>query len=84
MDIYEPQEDSFLLEKQVKKYALGRVLDLGTGSGIQALAAAKNKLVWEVVAVDINPDAVNFVGERANNSESKKIRTLVSDLFSKV
>ena len=56
--IYEPREDSFLMEKAVKKYAYGKVLDMGTGSGIQAIAAAKNKKVKSVIAVDINKEAV--------------------------
>jgi methylase of polypeptide subunit release factors len=41
MAIYEPQEDSFLLQKVLKEYAFGRVLDMGTGSGIQALTAMR-------------------------------------------
>ena len=34
----------------------GRLLDMGTGTGIGAIAAAQ--LGYEVVAVDLNPDAV--------------------------
>src|SRR3989338_7359534 len=37
--IYEPREDSDLLKKWVLKLVSGRVLDMGTGSGVQALAA---------------------------------------------
>ncbi len=58
MDIYEPAEDSYLLQEVVREEVHGRVLDVGTGSGIQALSAAKSSRVREVVAVDINPDAV--------------------------
>ena len=43
--IYVPREDSFLLAKFVEKYAFGKVLDMGTGSGIQAESALKNKAV---------------------------------------
>lgn len=69
--IYEPQEDSFLLEKYVKKYASGKVLDMGTGSGIQAKAALRK--TKDVLAVDINEEAV------------KKLKNArVSDLFSNV
>jgi len=56
--IYEPREDSFLMEKAVKKYAYGKVLDMGTGSGIQAIAAAKNKNVRSITAADINKEAI--------------------------
>ena len=57
MDIYEPAEDSYLLQKYVKELAIGRVLDMGTGSGIQAITALKNLQVRLVLAVDINPEA---------------------------
>ncbi|MBS3108106.1 methyltransferase [Candidatus Woesearchaeota archaeon] len=75
--MYEPEEDSYLLEKQVKKYAKKgmKVLDLGTGSCIQALAAKENGA--EVLAADINPEAVNL-------AKAKGIESIKSDLFSKV
>lgn len=73
--IYEPREDSFLLEKYVKKFAHGKVLDMGTGSGIQALAA-KTKTP-DVLAVDSNPEAVAQVKKLG-------INTIQSDLFSSV
>lgn len=55
-EIYIPREDSYLLAEQVKKFAKGRVLDVGTGSGIQALTAKEAGA--EVLATDINPEAV--------------------------
>lgn len=73
--IYEPQEDSFLLRKYVLVYAHGRVLDMCAGSGIQALAALEK--TPNVLAVDLDEDAVNFV-------KSKGVKSKVSDLFSKV
>jgi release factor glutamine methyltransferase len=73
--IYEPQEDSILLQKYVRKYAHGRVLDMGTGSGIQALTALEK--TPDVLAVDIDEDAVRFV-------KSKGVNAHISNLFSKV
>lgn len=73
--IYEPAEDSFLLQKYVKKYAYGKVLDIGTGSGIQALTSLEK--TKDVVAVDIDPSAVKLLKE-------KGIKAKVSDLFSNV
>lgn len=73
--IYEPEEDSWLLEKYVKKLAKGKVLDMGTGSGIQAEAASLN--TSDILAVDINPEAVKHVKE-------KGIQALQSDLFKNV
>lgn len=78
---YEPREDSFLLQEQVKKLAKGSVLDIGTGSGIQAEAAAKKKSVTRVVAVDIDKGAVEFCRQTIRD---KKIIFAVSDLFAKI
>lgn len=73
--IYEPSEDSFLLEKYVKIFAKGSVLDVGSGSGIQALAAlTKTK---NVIAADIDFKVVDFL-------KSKGINAIQSDLFSNV
>ncbi len=55
--VYEPREDSFLLEEAVEKYAEGSVLDLGTGSGIQGIAAALNGCM--VTFSDIDENALN-------------------------
>ena len=56
--MYSPQEDSYMLLEQLKKYAKGKVLDMGTGSGIQALEAAKKENVESVLAVDINKKVI--------------------------
>ena len=73
--IYEPQEDSYLLEKYVKKYARGKVLDLGTGSGIQAKAALEN--TKNILAADINKEAVEYC-------KTQGINTIQSNLFSNI
>jgi len=77
--VYEPREDSFLLKKYVKKFAYGNVLDIGTGSGILALEAAKKGDVKKVVGLDIDKDAVEYCKK---NIKKKKIDFFVSDLFS--
>jgi len=73
--IYKPQEDSYLLEKYAKKYAKGKVLDLGCGSGIQSKAVLEN--TKDVLAADINSEAVAFC-------KSQGINTIQSDLFSNI
>jgi HemK-related putative methylase len=78
---YSPREDSFLLEKYVKKLASGAVLDVGTGSGIQAVAAARKKSVRKVVSVDIDAGAIEHCKRKI---VSRKITFLLSDLFSSV
>jgi len=79
--MYEPREDSLLLQEQVKKYAIGNVLDVGTGTGIQAITAAKKRKVSRVVAVDISKDTIDFCKREIKN---RKIDFVVSDLFSNV
>jgi release factor glutamine methyltransferase len=81
MPVYPPREDSFLLEKYVKKLASGAVLDVGTGSGIQAVAAARKKSVRKVVSVDIDAGAIEHCKRKI---VSRKITFLLSDLFSSV
>lgn len=73
--IYEPNDDSFLLKEFVLQYAYGSVLDMGTGSGIQAEAALTK--TSNVIAVDINPEVVS-------HCQRKGIHTVRSDLFEKV
>ena len=75
MFLYEPREDSELLVKYVKKHARGVVLDMGTGSGIQAIGAIEKGA--EVLAVDVNKEAVE-------HCEKKGINALQSDLFENV
>ena len=82
--IYEPREDSILLEKQVSKLALGRVLDLGTGSGIQALTLIKSPYVREVVAADISKGAIEKLNEQIKKQRLRKIKVPHSDLFEQV
>lgn len=56
------------------------VLDVGTGSGIQAIVAAET--ARETVAVDINPEAVRCARENAQaNGVGGKVAVLESDLF---
>ena len=79
--VYEPMEDSALLERYVRKYAIGKVLDVGTGSGIQAIAAAQNEDVENVLAIDVQKDVIDYCKK---NIKHEKIKFLQSDLFNKV
>lgn len=83
-EIYEPAEDSYLLERFVKEKAFGRVLEIGTGSGILAIVAAKSINVRNVLAVDINPKAVEFVSFEAKKNNLQRFKVIESDLFSNV
>ncbi|MDP3733684.1 MAG: methyltransferase [Nanoarchaeota archaeon] len=81
MDIYEPAEDSYLLQKVVRHYAMGRILDMGTGSGIQALSAMEAPNTKEIIAVDINQDAVDRLNNEVRERKLRKIKAVHGNLF---
>ena len=75
--IYPPREDSFLLEREVKKCAKGKsFLDLGTGSGIQAKAAKAAK-AESILCADINEEALKEL-------KAQGFSTIKSNLFSNI
>ena len=77
--LYEPREDSFLLSGVVKRFCRGKVLDMGTGTGIQTQAALKSGKATESTAVDVNPECRESV-----KKISGSIRFVCSDLFKKL
>ncbi|MBI2541409.1 methyltransferase [Candidatus Woesearchaeota archaeon] len=79
--VYDPQEDSNMLEKHVRRLARGKVLDMGTGSGIQAIAAAQKNEVENVLAADIQKGVIDYCKKNIRNP---KIKFIQSDLFEKV
>lgn len=84
-NVYTPLEDSTMLADAVTKYAHGDVLDMGCGSGIQGITAAKNKKVTKVTCVDFSPHALRAAKANAKaNKVDKKIKFIKSNLFDKV
>ena len=79
--IYEPQEDSYMLAEAVKNYAHGKVLDIGTGSGIQGIAALKKDDVNNILFSDINPECIKHVKSIVKD---KRARFIVYDLFNNI
>jgi len=75
--IYEPREDSFLLEEQVKKYAKNKsVLDIGSGSGIIAKATISSG-AKSVLATDVDKESIDHLRKIGLN-------VINSNLFDKV
>lgn len=73
------------LQRHVERKARGVVLDVGTGSGIQAIAAALKPEVTRVVAVDENSKALEEARENATSAGVwKKIEFRQGDLFESV
>ncbi|MCX6767998.1 MAG: methyltransferase [Candidatus Micrarchaeota archaeon] len=83
--VYAPREDSFLLAEAVEKFAAGRVLDMGTGCGIQGITAARKKEVNAVVSADAGKEALEAARANAGkNGAGGKITFVQTDLFSAV
>ena len=84
-DVYRPREDSYLLAEHVRSLVHGEVLDMGTGSGIQAVEAAEKPGVTRVVAVDVNPAAVESARRlMESRGVAGKVEFVASDLFENV
>jgi len=81
--VYEPAEDSFLLATYASSLS-GRVLEIGCGSGIASLSAARANPANNVLGLDINPAAVECAQANAAANNIKNARFLQSDLFSAV
>jgi len=80
MSIYEPAEDSYLLSnslanilKEQKPEKTISILDMGSGSGIQAKICRKLKFK-NILTADINPEAVNHL-------KKQKFKAIKSNLF---
>lgn len=75
--IYTPAEDSYLLEKYVKKYSKNKsFLDMGSGSGIQIKSALSAGASY-VLASDINQEVINKL-------KSENFNAIQSDLFKNI
>jgi release factor glutamine methyltransferase len=78
--VYEPSEDSFLLANAASHLSAGsKVLEVGCGSGIASLTAAKSGC--SVIGVDISKDAVGCATSNAKLNKLKNTLFFVSDLF---
>ncbi|WP_088348612.1 MULTISPECIES: 50S ribosomal protein L11 methyltransferase [Rhodomicrobium] len=67
-----------LIDRLAKKQGIWRMLDLGTGSGVLSIAAAKS-LCGDIVASDIDPVAIAVAKENfARNGVSAEITPVVA------
>ena len=77
--VYPPGSDSVLLAEAVPARSDERVLDLCTGSGIQALQVALRARA--VVAVDIGPRAAAIAALNAQLNEARCVEVRQGDLY---
>lgn len=80
-EVYNPSDDSYLLLKVVDVSPEERFLEMGPGTGLLSIHAAK--LGAKVTAADVNPHAVECTKRNAAKN-SVRIDTFKSDLFEKV
>ena len=82
-DVFNPKFylTSEFMARHVRVRPQDEVLDVGTGSGIQAITAGRT--ARKVIAVDINPHAVRCARENvARNGVAASVQVLEGDLFS--
>ena len=78
--VYEPAEDTFLIAENLNVNNEDTVLDVGTGCGILAVLATEK--AKKVVAVDINPHALECAkGNAETNGVTEMVEFRLGDLF---
>src|SRR3989344_177490 len=77
--MYEPREDSYLIEKYVKEFAHGEVLEIGCGSGILMEAALKKSK--DVEGVDVDDEAVGYCKKKGLNVKKSNLFENVKGKF---
>jgi len=80
-EVYNPSDDSYLLLKVVEVPPDGSLLEMGTGTGLVAVHAAR--LGVKVTAVDISPHAINCARRNATRN-NVRLEIVRSDLFDKI
>ncbi|MDR3063357.1 MAG: methyltransferase [Methanobrevibacter sp.] len=81
-NVYEPSDDSFLLAENLMVGKNDKVLEIGTGTGIIAITASK--IAKNVVATDINYDALEIAEKNIKSNKIKNIELKFGDLFNPV
>ncbi len=81
-DVYEPDDDTFLLLENINAKKTDTVLEIGIGTGIVSLFLAK--IAGHVTGVDINPTAVRLAGKNAELNSITNVKIFKSDLFEKI
>lgn len=69
------------IDKLLKTKSVNNILDLGTGSGILAIAASKLSKA-SIYASDIDPDSVRIATENSQNNSASHLKIYLSEGFS--
>lgn len=80
--VYEPSDDSYLLAENLIINNGEKVLEIGSGSGLVAMYASK--MTDEIVATDINFNAIELAEKNFMSNNIENIQLLFGDLFEPV
>lgn len=80
--VYEPSDDTFLLFENLIIKPEENVLEIGTGSGIIAIHASK--IAKEVIATDINFNAIELAEKNLIANNIKNVQLVFGNLFEPV
>ncbi len=82
-EVYEPAEDSGLLAFHSRNLK-GKILEIGTGSGLVSILNAKTNPDNQITATDISPEALKCARKNAESNGIRNISFLQSNLFEKI
>jgi release factor glutamine methyltransferase len=80
--VYQPAEDTYLLAENLQIEKRCKVLEIGTGTGIIAIIAAKKAQI--VIATDINPHAIDCAVKNIIINQTFNVELRKGDLFEPV
>lgn len=77
--VYEPSDDTFLLAENLQVKRMSNTLEIGTGTGIIAIMAARKARM--VIATDINPHALNCTLKNIITNKAFNVELREGDLL---
>jgi release factor glutamine methyltransferase len=80
--VYQPAEDTFLLAENLQVERRKRVLEIGTGTGLISIIAARK--AGMVIATDINPHAIKCAAKNIIANKTFNIELREGNLFETV
>lgn len=80
--VYQPAEDTFLLAGNLQVERMSRTLEIGTGTGLIAIIAARKARM--VIATDVNPHALDCAVKNITINKAYNVELRKGDLFEPV
>ncbi len=77
-------EECLRIASTMAKNSVGKILDLGTGSGAVAIAIASEMPDWQIIGVDQNQDCINTALANVKRHKLSNVDIFYSDWFSHI